>query len=63
MPFARLRPHATTDDPVDRSRGKAIGRKGHRVKVEPMTTPVCRMSVVLDPEGNALTLHQVTQAW
>lgn len=27
------------------------------VKVEPFDTPVCRMAVVLDPEGNALTLH------
>ena len=34
--------------------------KGARVKVEPFSSPVCRMAIVLDPEGNALTLHQVT---
>lgn len=31
--------------------------KGVPVKVEAFDTPVCRMAVVLDPEGNALTLH------
>ncbi len=34
--------------------------KGVPVKLDPMSSPVCRMSVVLDPEGNAVTLHQVT---
>lgn len=33
--------------------------KGTPVKLEPMDSPVCRMSVVVDPEGNAVTLHQV----
>ncbi|MEN6632722.1 MAG: VOC family protein [Candidatus Polarisedimenticolia bacterium] len=33
---------------------------GVPVVVEPFSTPVCRMSVVLDPEGNSLTLHHVT---
>lgn len=37
--------------------------KGVRVKLEPMSTPVCRMAVILDSEGNALTLHQATKAW
>ncbi len=37
--------------------------KGVRVKLEPLSTPVCRLAVILDSEGNALTLHQVTQAW
>ena len=40
-----------------------LRRKGHRIKLGPMTTPVCRMAVVLDPEGNALTLHQATKSW
>jgi predicted enzyme related to lactoylglutathione lyase len=35
-----------------------LKNKGIRIKVEPFSTPVCRMAVVLDPEGNALTLHQ-----
>ncbi|HEY6085638.1 MAG TPA: VOC family protein [Nitrospira sp.] len=34
-----------------------------RVKLEPMSTPVCRMAVILDSEGNALTLHQATKTW
>lgn len=34
--------------------------QGVRVKVAPFTTPVCRMAVILDSEGNALTLHQAT---
>lgn len=39
---------------------QALRARGHAVKVEPFSTPVCRMAVVLDPEGNALTLHRVT---
>ena len=27
------------------------------IKMEPFLTPVCRMAVVLDPEGNALSIH------
>jgi predicted enzyme related to lactoylglutathione lyase len=34
--------------------------KGVTVKAEPFSSPVCRMAVILDSEGNALTLHQVT---
>ena len=34
-----------------------LKKKGIRVKAEPFSTRVCRMAVVLDPEGNALTLH------
>ncbi len=34
-----------------------LKNKGIRVKAEPFSTRVCRMAVVLDPEGNALTLH------
>lgn len=37
--------------------------KGTTVKLEPFSTPVCRTAVILDPEGNALTLHQATQSW
>jgi predicted enzyme related to lactoylglutathione lyase len=33
--------------------------KGVTIKVEMMDTPVCKMSVVLDTEGNAVTLHQL----
>lgn len=40
---------------------KAIRAKGSPVKVEPFSTPVCRMAVVLDPDGNAITLHHVTE--
>jgi predicted enzyme related to lactoylglutathione lyase len=40
------------DDFVDQLR-----KKGIRIKVEPFSTHVCRMAVVIDPEGNALTLH------
>lgn len=36
---------------------------GTTVKLEPFSTPICRMAVVLDSEGNALTLHQATQNW
>lgn len=45
---------------------EAVGQlraKGVRVKLEPFSTPVCRLAVILDSEGNALTLHQVTQNW
>ena len=33
--------------------------KGVKVLVEPFSTPVCRMGVVADSEGNALILHRV----
>ncbi len=42
---------------------EALRKNGHTVKLEPLSTPVCRMSVVLDTEGNAITLHQATQSW
>ncbi len=36
--------------------------KGVRIKsFEPLSTPVCRLAVILDSEGNAVTLHQVAQ--
>jgi predicted enzyme related to lactoylglutathione lyase len=34
-----------------------LRKKGIQIKVEPFSTRVCRMAVVIDPEGNALTLH------
>jgi predicted enzyme related to lactoylglutathione lyase len=34
---------------------------GIPVKAEPFSSPVCRMSVVVDPEGNAVLLHQITK--
>ena len=37
--------------------------KGVRIKLEPLSTPVCRLAVILDSEGNAVTLHQVTKSW
>jgi predicted enzyme related to lactoylglutathione lyase len=37
-----------------------LKEKGARVKVEPFSSPVCRMAVILDSEGNALTLHHAT---
>lgn len=37
---------------------KELRKKGIRIKTEPFSTPACRMAVIVDPEGNALTLHQ-----
>ncbi len=34
--------------------------RGVRILHEPFSTPVCRMSAVMDPEGNAVMLHHVT---
>ena len=45
------------DGPVARLREQAV-----RVKLAPFSTPVCRMAVVLDSEGNAVTLHQAKLA-
>jgi predicted enzyme related to lactoylglutathione lyase len=39
-----------------------LRKKGRRIKVDPFSSPVCRMSIVLDPEGNAVSLHQATNA-
>jgi predicted enzyme related to lactoylglutathione lyase len=46
-------------DDVDAATAEVRGY-GSRVLVEPMSTPVCRLAVVEDSEGNALTLHHVT---
>ncbi len=48
----------SVDEMVERLRAKGV-----RVKLEPLSTPVCRLAVILDSEGNAITLHQVTQLW
>ena len=48
----------SVDETVEQLRAKGV-----RVKLEPLSTPVCRLAVILDSEGNALTLHQVTQPW
>ena len=36
---------------------KKLRAKKIAVKIGPFSTPVCRMAVVLDPEGNALSIH------
>ncbi len=46
------------DETVEQLRAKGV-----RVKLEPLSTPVWRFAVILDSEGNAVTLHQVTQSW
>jgi predicted enzyme related to lactoylglutathione lyase len=35
-----------------------LRQKGIRIQADPFETPVCRMAVLLDPEGNAFTLHE-----
>lgn len=35
-----------------------LKKNGVKIKIEPFSTPVCRMAIVIDSEGNALTLHQ-----
>ncbi len=45
------------DGCVERLRAKGI-----QVKREPFSTPVCRMAVIVDPEGNAVILHKVSGA-
>lgn len=36
----------------------ALKSAGARFRVEPFETPVCRMAMVYDPEGNTLCIHQ-----
>ncbi|HEX7663832.1 MAG TPA: VOC family protein [Polyangiaceae bacterium] len=38
---------------------KKLEGEGVKVKMPVMDTPVCQMSVVIDPCGNAVTLHQL----
>jgi len=37
-----------------------LKEKGVRFTVEPMNTPVCRLAVILDPDGNSIAIHQRT---
>ena len=46
-------------DDVDAMTGR-VRAAGGMVVVEPFDTPVCRMSVVIDPEGNSVILHRIT---
>jgi predicted enzyme related to lactoylglutathione lyase len=43
-------------DDVDAMLARLKARRT-RVKVEPFSSKVCRMAVVLDPDGNALVIH------
>ena len=38
---------------------ETLRRKGIQVIIEPLSTPGCRMAVVLDPEGNGVILHKL----
>lgn len=37
---------------------KQLKASGCRFHLEPMETPVCRMAVVADPDGNSVTIHR-----
>lgn len=39
---------------------KELKTKGVKFKLDIFETPVCKMAVILDSEGNAITLHQCT---
>ncbi|HEY3788004.1 MAG TPA: VOC family protein [Urbifossiella sp.] len=36
----------------------ALRERRVRFSVEPFATPVCRMAVICDPDGNSLTIHK-----
>jgi len=36
-----------------------LKKEGVNFKLEMFNTPVCKMAVIIDSEGNALTLHQL----
>jgi predicted enzyme related to lactoylglutathione lyase len=36
--------------------------EGVRFKAENIASPVCRMAVILDSEGNSIVLHQLNRA-
>lgn len=40
---------------------KDLKAKNVKVKVEPFSTPVCRMAIIQDPDGNAFTVHAKTR--
>jgi predicted enzyme related to lactoylglutathione lyase len=35
-----------------------LKKRGVRFTVEPLTSPVCRLAVILDPDGNSLAIHK-----
>ena len=37
---------------------KQLKASGALFRIEPMETPVCRMAVVADPDGNSITIHK-----
>ncbi len=37
---------------------KRLRETGVTFKIEPMQTPVCRMTMVLDPDGSAVCIHK-----
>jgi catechol 2,3-dioxygenase-like lactoylglutathione lyase family enzyme len=37
---------------------KRLRASGCAFRLEPLETPVCHMAVVLDPDGNSVTIHQ-----
>ena len=45
-------------DDVD-GRVETLRKKGVQVIIEPMSSPVCRLAVVSDPEGNGVILHRL----
>lgn len=36
----------------------ALKERGVRFSVEPFQSPVCRLAVILDPDGNSLAIHK-----
>jgi len=47
-------------DDVDQV-AQSLKEKGYAFKVDPFSTPVCRMAVALDPEGNPIILHRINE--
>ena len=39
-----------------------LKEKGHTILREPFSSPVCRMAVVMDTEGNAVMLHKLNRS-
>lgn len=39
---------------------QALKDKNVSFKLEAFDTPVCRMAVIFDPDGNAITIHKIT---
>jgi hypothetical protein len=29
-----------------------------KFRIEPLTTPVCRMAMIFDPDGNSINIHK-----